>query len=83
MIWELKYCGKLEICHFYFLYRVKAIINRVLPTKEIVLVVHITLLHPSERIAKIRWNEHDNLTKRNNTDHYFTWTIISNSPKDA
>ena len=54
-----------------------------LPTKEIVLVVHITLLHPSERTAEVRWNEHDNLTKRNNTDHYFTWTIISNSPKDA
>ena len=39
----------------------------------------------------IRWNEHDNSTKnseplknlQNNINHCFTWTVISNTPKNA
>ena len=41
--------------------------------------------------AKVRWNEHNNLTKssdpskhiRNNINHYYTWAVISNAPKNA
>ena len=44
-----------------------------------------------KRNAKVRWNEHNNPNKssesskhlRNNIGHCFTWTIISNSPKNA
>ena len=40
---------------------------------------------------EIRWNEHDNSTKsseplknlQNNINHCFTWTVISNTPKNA
>ena len=40
--------------------------------------------------AEIRWNEHNNPSKssplkhlRSNTNHCFTWTVISNSPKNG
>ena len=41
--------------------------------------------------AEIKWNERNNPTKssepskhlRSNIDHYFTWTVISNAPKNA
>ena len=41
--------------------------------------------------AAIRWNEHNNTTKssepsrqlRSNINHYFTWAVISNAPKNA
>ena len=45
----------------------------------------------TKRNAKVRWNEHNNLTKsselskhlRSNINHYFTWTVISNAPKNV
>ena len=41
--------------------------------------------------AEVRWNEHNNPTKssepskhlRSNINHYFTWAVISNAPKNA
>ena len=41
--------------------------------------------------AEVRWNEHNNQTKssepskhlRRNTNHCFTWAVISNAPKNA
>ena len=41
--------------------------------------------------AKVRWNEHNNPTKRSepskhlqsNINHYFTWAVISEAPKNA
>ena len=43
------------------------------------------------RNAEVRWNEHNNSTKssepskhlRSNINHYFTWAVISNAPKNA
>ena len=45
----------------------------------------------TKRNAEARWNEHNNLTKssesskhlRSNMNHYFTWPVISNAPKNA
>ena len=45
----------------------------------------------TKRNAEIRWNERNNLTKssepskhlRSSINHYFTWTVISNAPKNA
>ena len=45
----------------------------------------------TKRNAELRWNEHYNLTKssepskhlRSNINHYFTWAVISNAPKNA
>ena len=45
----------------------------------------------TKRNAEVRWNEHNNPTKssepskqlRSNINHYFTWTVISNAPKNA
>ena len=61
------------------------IINRVSSVNGIVLVVHITLVTPNLRIAEIRWNEHNNLSKssepskhlQSNINHCFTWAVIS------
>ena len=44
----------------------------------------------SKRHAEVRWNEYNNPTKssdsskhiRRNINHYFTWTVISNAPKN-
>ena len=44
----------------------------------------------TKRNAEVRWNEH-NPTKssepskhlRSNINHYFTWVVISNAPKNA
>ena len=41
--------------------------------------------------AEVRWDEHNNPTKssepskdlRSNINHYFTWAVISNAPKNA
>ena len=41
--------------------------------------------------AEVRWREHNNPTKssepskhlRRNTNHCFTWTVVSNAPKNA
>ena len=43
------------------------------------------------RNAEVKWNEHNNPTKssepskylQNNINHYFTWAVISNAPKNA
>ena len=61
------------------------IINRVSSLNGIVLVVHITLLKPNVRIAEIRLDEHNNLSKssepskhlKSNFNHCFTWAVIS------
>ena len=45
----------------------------------------------TKRNAEARWNEHNNPTKsskpskhlRSNINHYFTWAVISNAPKNA
>ena len=45
----------------------------------------------TKRNAEVRWNDHNNPTKsselskhfRRNINHYFTWTVISNAPKNA
>ena len=45
----------------------------------------------TKRNAEVRWNEHNNPTKssepekhlQSNINHHFTWTIISNAPKNA
>ena len=45
----------------------------------------------NKRNAEVRWNEHNNPTKstepskhlRSNINHYFTWAVISNAPKNA
>ena len=45
----------------------------------------------TKRNAKFRWNKHNNPTKssepskqlRNNIDHCFTWTNISNAPNNS
>ena len=45
----------------------------------------------TKRNAKVRWNEHNNLTKsselskhlRSNINHYFPWAVISNALKNA
>ena len=45
----------------------------------------------TKRNVEVRWNEHNNPTKssepskhlRNNINHYFTWAVISNAPKNA
>ena len=44
-----------------------------------------------KRNAEVRWNEHNNPTSssepskhlRSNINHYFTWAVISNAPKNA
>ena len=44
-----------------------------------------------KRNAEVRWNEHNNPAKssepskrlRSNINHYFTWAVISNAPKNA
>ena len=44
-----------------------------------------------KRNAEVRWNEHNNPTRssepskhhRSNINHYFTWAVISNTPKYA
>ena len=61
------------------------VINHVLSIKDFVLKVHVTLVKPSINIG-----EHNNPTKssepwkhlQNNTNHCFTWTIISNVSKN-
>ena len=45
----------------------------------------------TKRNAEVRWKEHNNPTKssepsihhRSNINHYFTWAVISNAPKNA
>ena len=45
----------------------------------------------TKRNAEVRWNERNNPTKssepskhlQSNMIHYFTWTVISNAPKNA
>ena len=45
----------------------------------------------TKRNAEVRWNEHNNQTKssevskylRSNINHYFTWAVISDAPKNA
>ena len=45
----------------------------------------------TKRNAEVRWNERNNPTKssepskhlQSNIIHYFTWTVISNTPKNA
>ena len=45
----------------------------------------------TKRNAEVRWNEHNNPTKnsepskhlRRNINHYFTWAVISNAPRNA
>ena len=45
----------------------------------------------TKRNAEVRWNEHNNPTKssepskhlQSNINHYFTWAVISNAPKNA
>ena len=45
----------------------------------------------TKRNAEVRWNEHNNPTKsseplkhlQSNINHYFTWVVISNAPKNA
>ena len=45
----------------------------------------------TKRNAKVRWNEHNNPTKssepskhlQSNINHYFTWAVISNAPKNT
>ena len=45
----------------------------------------------TKRNVEVRWNEHNNPTKsseaskhlRSNINHYFTWAVISNAPKNA
>ena len=45
----------------------------------------------TKRNAEVRWNEHNNAIKssepskhlRSNNNHYFTWAVISNAPKNA
>ena len=45
----------------------------------------------TKRNVEVRWNERNNPTKisepskhlRNNINHYFTWALISNAPKNA
>ena len=45
----------------------------------------------TKRNAEVRWNEHNNPTKSSepskhlgsNINHYFTWAVISNAPKNA
>ena len=45
----------------------------------------------TKRNPEVRWNEHNNPTKssepskhlRSNINHYFTWAVISNAPKNA
>ena len=51
-------------------------------------MVYITLV---KRSAEVRWYKHNNLTKSSepskhfgsNINHYFTWAVISNDPKNA
>ena len=52
---------------------------------------HSRYIGETKHNAEIRWNERNNPTKssepskhlRSNIDHYFTWTVISNAPKNA
>ena len=45
----------------------------------------------TELNAEVRWNQHNNPTKssepskhlRSNINHYFTWAVISNAPKNV
>ena len=45
----------------------------------------------TKRNAEVRWNKHNNPTKssepskhlRSNINHYFTWAVFSNAPKNA
>ena len=45
----------------------------------------------TKRNAEVRWNEHNNPTKtskpskrlRSNINHYFTWAVISDAPKNV
>ena len=45
----------------------------------------------TRRNVEVRWNEHNNLTKRSepskhlrsNINHYFLWAVISNASKNA
>ena len=45
----------------------------------------------TKRNVEVRWNEYNNPTKssepskhlRSNINHYFTWVVISNAPKNA
>ena len=45
----------------------------------------------TKRVAEVRWNEHNNPPKssepskhlRRNINHYFTWVVISNAPRNA
>ena len=52
---------------------------------------HLCYIGETKRNAEITWNEHNNPTKssepskhlRSNINHYFTWAVISNAPKNA
>ena len=66
----------------------KTIINRVLSIKGIV-VGGSPYIGEIKCNAEVRWNEHNNPTKssktskhlRRNINHYFTWAVMSNTPK--
>ena len=66
----------------------KAVINGVLSIKDIVLVVHVTLVKPSA-MQKLDGINNVNPTKsskqpkhlRKNIELCFKWTVISNAPK--
>ena len=54
-------------------------------------VIHKGVCSCGSRYIEVRWNEHNNPMKssepskylRHNINHCFTWTVISNAPKNA
>ena len=94
---EIPYCELNEIKSKHFLKKFHKFTNNsfrmvvtyhVLSIEEIVRVVHIRLVKPN---AEVRWNEYNNPTKSlepskhlgSNINHYFTWAVISNAPKNG
>ena len=69
--------------------KIKTITNRVLSIKEL-FSCGSRYIDETKRNAEVRWNERNNPTKssepskhlRSNINHYFTWAVISNAPKN-
>ena len=71
--------------------KIKTVANRVLPIKEIVLVLHVTLVKPNviqkldgiNIIVQLKVQNHYNTFEATSTTILHEWTAISNAPKNA
>ena len=83
----ITHCLSLTVLLMNFKRVMKTITNCVLSIKEIVHVVHVTLVKPNVMCKLHGMNKNPTISSepskhlQSNINHYFTWAVISNASK--